>query len=171
MTQALFFICIKLALGIAETNDHGTCQSIAVGWKSTVLKSYTKDKSNNKLYVTILYMSFNEHCLVVFTTFINFVNSFRFDMNKLDFFALYAFLIIQVRFKFLLCEIEYRYFLMYWMYWVAQCLQTPFAVLPLVIIVFNFMQIRASTVYLDFKQYSLHGTRLVSSHKIPLKIN
>ena len=49
------------------------------------VKSYTKDKSNDKLYVTILHvcMSFNEHCLVVFTTFINFVNSFRFDMNKL----------------------------------------------------------------------------------------
>jgi hypothetical protein len=48
--------------------------------------------------------------LVVFTTFINFVNSFRFDMNKLYFFAIYVFLIIQVRFKFLLCKIEYRYF-------------------------------------------------------------
>ena len=28
---------IKLALDIAETNDHGICQSIAVCWKSTVL--------------------------------------------------------------------------------------------------------------------------------------
>jgi hypothetical protein len=44
-------------------------------------------------------MSFNEHCLVVFTTFINFINSFRFDTS---FFALYIFLIIHVRFKFLL---------------------------------------------------------------------
>ena len=53
-------------------------------------------------------MSFNGHFifiigLVVFTTFINFINSFRFDTShnshKFKFFALYIFLIIQVRFK------------------------------------------------------------------------
>ena len=49
-------------------------------------------------------MSFNGHfifIIVVFTTFINFINSFRFDTThtSLNFFALYIFLIIQVRFK------------------------------------------------------------------------
>ena len=42
-------------------------------------------------------MSFNEHCLVVFNTFINCINSFCFD-TSFNFFALY-YLIIQVRFE------------------------------------------------------------------------